>query len=85
MTYPIRGYSEDDGTEIGALTYDQVQELKTPFLYMAINLYNNFKIFGLPHGKGWVEERGTVVDILRLLESEANLYDRFEIEKSSKH
>ena len=84
MTYPIRGYKDKDGEEIGALTYYEIQELQTPFLYASLLLYNNFKTFGLPHGGGWTQERGTVIEILRILESEANLYDQYEMDKDLK-
>lgn len=86
MTYPIRGYKDEDtGEEISGLTYEQIQEYKTRFLADSIKLYNNFKLFGLPHGKGWLNERGSVLEILMTLESESNLYDSWEAEKASKH
>ena len=34
-----------------------------------------FKRCGLPHGKGWFEERATVIDIINILDSESNRYD----------
>ena len=63
------------------VTYDEIQELKTPFLSKALLLYNNYKLFGLPHGKGYIKERQTILDVIRIIEDENNSFDIWEIEK----
>lgn len=81
--YPIRGIKEDGDYQYGALTWDEIHELDTEFLRRAMDLYMNFRILGgMPHGSGWMEERRTVIDILKILKSEENAYDAWEREKS---
>ena len=83
VAYPIRGY-KDGVDEIGALTYAEIQELKTDFFYQAWLLYRNYKLFGLPHSQGWSNERPTVLDIIRIFEEESNAQQNWEMEKARK-
>lgn len=80
--YPIRG-ATIQGEDIGGLTWNEIQELKTPFLMDAMSLYNRYKRFGLPHGKGWANERATVISALEIIDNEARLYDSWELDKGS--
>lgn len=81
LKYPIRGIG--DKGEFSELTFDEIQELKTPFFSMAMELYHNFKLFGLPHGNGWLNERDLTLDILSILEDETNAFDAWEMKKDS--
>lgn len=58
---------------------DQIDVMETDFLYRSIALWVTFKRCGLPHGKGWFDERATVIDIINILESESNRYDCWEM------
>lgn len=81
LRYPIRGYKEKEGDGIGALSYDEIQELKTEFFLFSWTLYKNYKLFGLPHNQGWYNERSTVIRIISILEEESNAQERWEMEK----
>lgn len=81
--YPMRGLKEGDSYEYGALTWEEIHALDTEFLRYSLDLYMNFRTFGaLPHGGGWLSERRTVVDILKVLSSEENAFDAWEREKA---
>ena len=54
---------------------DEIDAMETEFLMRSISLWVTFKRCGLPHGKGWFDERSTVIDIINILESESNRYD----------
>lgn len=54
---------------------DEIDEMETEFLARSISLWVTFKRCGLPHGKGWFDERATVIDIINILESESNRYE----------
>lgn len=48
-----------------------------------MEIFSNFKIFKtLPHGRGTMKERNTVIQIIRILESCQNEFDEWEREKS---
>jgi hypothetical protein len=49
---------------------------------MSVNLWMTFKRCGLPHGRGWFEERATVIDIINILDSESNRYDAWAMKAS---
>ena len=81
--YPMRGIKEDGEYRYGALTWDEIHSLDTAFLRYSIDLYSNFRLLGgLPHGGGWMDERRSITDILRILKSEENAFDAWEREKS---
>lgn len=81
--YPLRGIKEDGEYLYGALTWDEIHELDTEFLKQSLDLFMSFRILGvLPHGGGWMNERRTVVDILKILKSEESAFDAWEHEKA---
>lgn len=83
--YPIRGVKTSDGWELGALTFDEIEEIKTDFFYLAYDLYVNYLTFGgTPNGMGWSGERRTVLEIIKILKSEENAFDSWEMEKRNK-
>lgn len=50
-----------------------------------MHLYNEWKTFNvLPHGRGTMDERRTVIQALSVLEDESNSWDRWEWEKEKK-
>ncbi len=81
IPYPLRGIKKEEGWEHEVVTYPEIQELKTPFLSKALLLYNNYKLFGLPHGKGYMKERGVILDVIRIIEDEVNSFDIWEMER----
>lgn len=83
VAYPIRGWGAGE-TGIGALTYEEIQCLKTDFFFRSWLLYRNYKLFGLPQNRGWANERSTVIDIIRILEEESNAQQNWEMDKARK-
>jgi hypothetical protein len=53
---------------------------------VAIALWKRWKLFGLPHGGGWMDERPTVVDAVEIVEAEKTLYESRKLEDArNKH
>lgn len=81
-TYGIRGIKEDGKWEYGALTLKEIAGLKTPFFFRAVMLYNDYNTFEiLPHGKGTLDERPTVTQIISILKQEENAFTAWENER----
>ena len=71
--------------DYGELTKDEIAELDTTFAARAFALYNEWKTFNvLPHGRGTMDERRTVLTALFIIEEEAHAWDRWEMEKTKK-
>jgi hypothetical protein len=69
------GEEEDVWT---APTKEEIDEQDTEFLHTALTTYNNFKACGvLPYGGGYLQERNTTVEIIRILTQEANRYENW--------
>lgn len=65
--------------------YDDAQPLATPFLMASLRLYNEWSVFKiLPHGKGTMDERQTVLDIIRILTGEENRFNNWDLERNRK-
>ena len=56
---------------------EEIDEHDTEFLRMSLMLWATFKRCGLPHGKGWYDERPTVIAIINILDNESNRYERW--------
>ena len=85
LQYPIRGYEGEFGEEIGALSIDEVNELRTPFLSRAISLYSEWQTFGvLPHGRGTLGEPPAYLRAMAILKEEENLWQAYEMEQRNK-
>lgn len=85
LQYPIRGYEGEFGEEIGALSIDEVNELKTPFLTRAIALYSEWQTFGvLPHGKGTLDESPAYLRAMSILKEEETLWQAYEMEQRNR-
>lgn len=84
--YPIRGIKNADNEwELAALTFDEIEECKTDFFYLAYDSYTNYLIFGgTPNGRGWQGERRTVLEIIKILKSEEGAFDSWEMEKKNR-
>lgn len=48
----------------------------TIFIYY-YNLWENFHYFGLPHGKGWIDEREWLLNFLKVFENAYNVVQNF--------
>jgi len=60
------------------MVWDDIASLRTPFLADSLQLFSQWKTLGaLPHGKGTLAEKQTVVDILMILSQEVSGYERF--------
>ncbi len=86
LQYQIRGIKDSEGVwELAALTFDEIEECKTDFFFLAWELYTNYVVFGgVPNGRGWSNERRTVLEIIKILKSEENAFDSWEMEKKNK-
>lgn len=51
----------------------------------SLRLYNEWSVFKiLPHGKGTMNERQTVLDIIRILTGEENRFNNWDLERNRK-
>ena len=82
--YPLRGIKDHGKWTLAAVTWEDIESLKTDFFFFAYELYTNYSLFGNAHGDGWAEERKTVLDIIKIFKSEENGFDAWEMEKRSK-
>lgn len=84
ITYPLRGLrTAEGGWEYGALTLEEINALNTDLLRRSLDLFMSFRTFRiLPHGKGTLDERRTVLDILMVLKTEEDAFDAWEREKA---
>lgn len=82
--YPLRGIKEQGKWTLAAVTYDDVEALKTDFFFLAYELYTNYSLFGNAGGGGWANERRTVLEIIKIFKAEENGFDAWEMEKRNK-
>lgn len=80
----LRGTEDDEGNLVPlCLTWEDIQNLKTEYFSRAIVLYSDYNAFKvLPHGKGTNAERPTVLEALKIIMSEENLWEAWQMEKS---
>lgn len=82
---PIRGIEENGEWTFSSLTVTQIRKLNTPFLAASLRLYGDFSVFKiLPHGKGTMDEKQSVIEIIKILKSEENAYINWEMEQNTK-
>jgi hypothetical protein len=84
LMYPLRGIKEQGKWTLAAVTYDDVEALKTDFFFLAYELYTNYSLFGNAGGGGWANERRTVLEIIKIFKAEENGFDAWEMEKRNK-
>lgn len=75
---------DDNGNEIREFDFPTQKEINacgTPFFSACWELHNNIELFGLPHGKGWMHERQTILQIHKICVSEKNRYNNWRMEK----
>ena len=79
----LRGTEDEEGNIVPlSLSWEDIQNLKTEFFAEAIRLYSDYTAFKiLPHGKGTRDERPTVLEVLKILMSEDNLWQAWQMEK----
>lgn len=79
----LRGTEDEEGNIVPlSLSWEDIQNLKTEFFSAAIGLYSDYTAFKiLPHGKGTCDERPTVLEALKILMSEDNLWQAWQMEK----
>ena len=73
---------DEDGNEIiefGCPTQREINAQATPFFLACWDLNNKIELFGLPHGKGWLYERPTVLRIRQICVSERNRYEAWRM------
>ena len=82
--YPIRGIKNKEGEwEYGSLSIEEIESLKTDFLYRAFALFSDFNTFNvLPHGGGTLDERPTVLEAIKILKEEESLWQAWEMDKN---
>lgn len=83
--HPMCGYVagiDENGEEILEFTFPsqkEINEQSTPFFWACWDLYTKIKLFGLPHSKGWLKERPTVLRIFQLLEAQKTRYENWRL------
>lgn len=83
--HPMCGYAvgvDENGDEILEFTFPTQKEINaqsTPFFWACWDLYTKIKVFGLPHGRGWLHERPTVLRIHQILEAQKNRYESWRL------
>lgn len=79
---PVRGFEDDDGKTRTAILWRDAVELDTDFYRGAWRIYVDWKRFQcLPHGKGTMDERKCVLDIIHILDNEVSQWDAWERER----
>jgi hypothetical protein len=61
-----------------------ILDYKTEEFYYYYNVWENYHFFGLPHGKGWVNEPEWLIEFLKSFEKAYRKFQNWEIEKASK-
>ena len=84
LMYPLRGIKEQGKWTLAAVTWEDIDSLKTDFFFLAYELYTNYSLFGNAGGGGWANERRTVLEIIKIFKAEENGFDAWEMEKRSK-
>lgn len=84
LMYPLRGIKEQGKWTLAAVTWEDIDSLKTDFFFLAYELYTNYSLFGNAGGGGWANERRTVLEIIKIFKAEENGFDAWEMEKKSK-
>ena len=79
----LRGTEDEKGDIVPlCLTWEDIQNLKTDFFSEAVALYSDYAVFKvLPNGKGTRHERPTVLSALKILMSEDNQWQMWQMEK----
>lgn len=74
----------DDGKEkiqpVELMRPCEIPQYRTVFFSLCMNVYNNWRLFGKapPNGQGWANERGVTCKIIRILETENNIYEEWK-------
>ena len=63
------------------LEQSEISNYKTVEFFHYFELWENFHYFGLPHGKGWIEEKPFVIQILKAFQKCFDLYEIKQIQK----
>jgi len=85
--HPMIGYVsgiDDEGNEIREFTFPTQKEINaqaTPFFWACWDLYVKIATFGLPHGRGWIHERPTVLRIYQICLSQKNQYEAWRMKE----
>ena len=85
--HPMMGYVsgiDENGDEIREFTFPtqkEINEQSTPFFWACWDLYTKISVFGLPHGRGWLYERPTVIRIHQLCEAQKNRYESWRMKE----
>ena len=75
---------DEDGEEILEFTFPtqkEINEQSTPFFWACWDLYTKITVFGLPHGKGWLNERPTVLRIHQICVAQKNRYESWRLKE----
>ena len=79
----LRGIEDEKGVIVPLeLSWENIVDCRTDFLAIAFSLYSDWVVFKvLPNGKGTRDERPTVLEALKILSSEDNQWQCWEMEK----
>ena len=81
----LRGIEDESGSIVPLeLSWDDISNCKNEFLSRAFSLYSDWAVLKvLPHGRGTYDERPTVIEVIKLLSGEDNLWQCWEMEKKN--
>ena len=76
-------YNEEgeEEVEFGCPTQEEINEQDTPFFRACWDLNIKIENFGLPHNKGWLYERPTVLRIRQICVAEKNRYENWRMKE----
>lgn len=75
---------DENGDEIKEFTFPTQREINqqsTDFFWACWDLYTKIEYFGLPHGKGYLGERPTVIRIYQICKAQANRYEAWRMKE----
>lgn len=76
--FTVTNEDGEEEIEFGCPTQKEINEQMTPFFLACWDLNMKIETFGLPHGKGWLHERPTVLQIRQICISEKNRYENWK-------
>lgn len=83
-------YEKDRHKEAYALVGDyvclrkDVKDYLDGFFYDCYKVWSRYKLFGLPHGNGWINEREIVCKVIDVFEQEREKWEVKELKRKNK-
>ncbi len=86
--HPMPGYDlySADGevtTIFDNPSQEEINAQDTPFLRQSWDLYMKYKLFGLPRGKTYLNEKPSVIQIIEICQRESNRYESWNFKQKN--